>query len=136
LHIDSTGSDYIDHACPDLLMNWAKQHEATGGSLVIDWESLHANFRRELESSYNGLKTQHPGDSVDVALKGSREKRQIAEAAASMHRATRSGRGEIEQNLRRLRRRGLLHLPPRPLALFDSTAPRQAFCASSLPSVT
>jgi hypothetical protein len=28
-------------------MNWAKQHEASGGRLVIDWESLHANFRGE-----------------------------------------------------------------------------------------
>ena len=37
--------DYIDHACLDLLINWQKQHEATGGSLVIDWESLHARFR-------------------------------------------------------------------------------------------
>lgn len=31
--------------CLDLLMNWAKQHESTGGKLVIDWESLHARFR-------------------------------------------------------------------------------------------
>ena len=25
-------------------MKWEKQHEATGGSLVIDWESLTAKF--------------------------------------------------------------------------------------------
>jgi hypothetical protein len=36
---------YIDHACLELLMSWEKQHEATGGSLVMDWESLHAKFR-------------------------------------------------------------------------------------------
>ena len=47
LHVDFEQLDYIDHACLDLLMNWAKQHEATGGRLVIDWNSLHANFRRE-----------------------------------------------------------------------------------------
>lgn len=46
LHVDFERLAYIDHACLDLLMNWAKQHEATGGTLVIDWESLHANFRR------------------------------------------------------------------------------------------
>ena len=44
LHVDFEHLDYIDHACLDLLMNWAKQHEATGGTLVIDWDSLHANF--------------------------------------------------------------------------------------------
>ena len=44
LHIDFSELDYIDHACLDLLMNWAKQHESTGGKLVIDWQSLHARF--------------------------------------------------------------------------------------------
>jgi MFS superfamily sulfate permease-like transporter len=44
LHVDFEHLDYIDHACLDLLMNWAKQHEGTGGSLVIDWESLHSTF--------------------------------------------------------------------------------------------
>lgn len=47
LHVDLQRLEYIDHACLDLLMNWAKQHEATGGSLVIDWNSLHAPFRGE-----------------------------------------------------------------------------------------
>ncbi|MCA9100643.1 MAG: SulP family inorganic anion transporter [Planctomycetales bacterium] len=44
LHVDFERLNYIDHACLDLLMNWAKGHEASGGSLVIDWDSLHANF--------------------------------------------------------------------------------------------
>ena len=44
LHVDFEHLNYIDHACLDLLMNWAKQHESIGGTLVIDWESLHANF--------------------------------------------------------------------------------------------
>ncbi|MBT6496744.1 MAG: STAS domain-containing protein, partial [Planctomycetaceae bacterium] len=44
LHVDFDRLTYIDHACLDLLMNWAKQHEVTGGTLVIDWDSLHANF--------------------------------------------------------------------------------------------
>ncbi len=47
LHVDFEHLDYIDHACLDLLMNWAKQHEASGGSLVIDWNSLHANFHQD-----------------------------------------------------------------------------------------
>ena len=44
LHVDFEHLDYIDHACLDLLMNWAKQHEGTGGTLVIDWESLHTTL--------------------------------------------------------------------------------------------
>lgn len=47
LHVDFEHLDYIDHSCLDLLINWDKQHEATGGTLVIDWDTLHANFRRE-----------------------------------------------------------------------------------------
>jgi len=53
LHVDFQYLDYIDHACLDLLMNWAKQHESSGGKLVIDWESLHARFRAE-NSNGNG----------------------------------------------------------------------------------
>ena len=45
LHVDFENLDFIDHACLELLMNWAKQHENTGGRLTIDWESLHARFR-------------------------------------------------------------------------------------------
>jgi MFS superfamily sulfate permease-like transporter len=44
LHVDFEHLNFIDHACLDLLMNWAKQHEDTGGTLVIDWESLHSTF--------------------------------------------------------------------------------------------
>jgi hypothetical protein len=44
LHVHFEGLDYIDHACLELLMAWEKQHEAMGGSLVIDWESLTARF--------------------------------------------------------------------------------------------
>jgi MFS superfamily sulfate permease-like transporter len=45
LHVDLEHLHYIDHACLELLTNWAKQHEAAGGTLVIDWDSLHAQFR-------------------------------------------------------------------------------------------
>ena len=47
LHVDFERLMYIDHACLDLLMNWAKKHEGAGGALVIDWESLHATFHSE-----------------------------------------------------------------------------------------
>jgi MFS superfamily sulfate permease-like transporter len=45
LQVDFRHLDYIDHACLDLLMNWAKQHESTNGALEIDWESLHARVK-------------------------------------------------------------------------------------------
>ncbi len=47
LHVDFTELDYIDHACLELLMSWGAGHQATGGSLVLDWESLHGRFRRD-----------------------------------------------------------------------------------------
>jgi ABC-type transporter Mla MlaB component len=42
VHVDLEHLSYIDHACLDLLKNWTRQHEANGGSVVLDWESLHA----------------------------------------------------------------------------------------------
>ncbi|MCC9608696.1 SulP family inorganic anion transporter [Blastopirellula sp. JC732] len=57
LHINLERLSYIDHACLDLLMTWEKQHEATGGSLAIDWDGLAARFyerygdKRRTESS-------------------------------------------------------------------------------------
>jgi MFS superfamily sulfate permease-like transporter len=45
LHVDLEHLHYVDHACLELLTNWAKQHEAAGGALVVDWDSLHAQFR-------------------------------------------------------------------------------------------
>jgi MFS superfamily sulfate permease-like transporter len=40
LHVHFEELDYIDHACLDLITNWEKQHEASGGMLVIEWEEL------------------------------------------------------------------------------------------------
>jgi MFS superfamily sulfate permease-like transporter len=47
LHISLDHLDYVDHACLELLMEWEQQHEATGGSLIIDWGELHAAFRHK-----------------------------------------------------------------------------------------
>lgn len=46
LHIHFEDLAHIDHACLDLLMKWEKQHKATGGSLVIDWNELTAKFQQ------------------------------------------------------------------------------------------
>jgi len=37
-------------------MNWAKQHEGTGGKLVLDWERLHGRF------------AANPGEQAKVTL--------------------------------------------------------------------
>ena len=47
LHVEFENLDYIDHACLELLVNWAPQHAKFGGELVIDWEQLHARFGTE-----------------------------------------------------------------------------------------
>lgn len=44
LHVFFKKLDYIDHACLDLLTNWEKQHQSTGGSMTIEWEELEAKF--------------------------------------------------------------------------------------------
>ena len=51
LHVDFQHLNYIDHACLDLLLSWGKQHEATAGRMVIDWDSLHANYRQDAEEN-------------------------------------------------------------------------------------
>jgi MFS superfamily sulfate permease-like transporter len=40
LYIDLERLKSIDHACLDLIANWARQHEKTGGKLSLDWERL------------------------------------------------------------------------------------------------
>jgi len=49
LHVDFEKLHHIDHACLDLLITWARQHEKTGGSLIIDWETLHTSLNRPRE---------------------------------------------------------------------------------------
>ena len=54
MHIHLEALDYIDHACLDLLMTWDKQHQATGGNVVIDWSTLGAVFRDRRKRSRSG----------------------------------------------------------------------------------
>jgi MFS superfamily sulfate permease-like transporter len=42
VHVDLKQLTYLDHACLELLMSWTKQHTATGGEVVIDWNHLHS----------------------------------------------------------------------------------------------
>ena len=74
LHVDFQHLSHIDHACLDLLMNWAKQHEGTGGKLVIDWSSLHGRFSEDPRESLNRARkngderSQQDSDKTDQQL--------------------------------------------------------------------
>lgn len=46
LHVHLDGLRFVDHAVLHLLLTFQKQYEATGGRLVLDWDRLHAHFRR------------------------------------------------------------------------------------------
>ncbi|CAN5488700.1 SulP family inorganic anion transporter [soil metagenome] len=45
LHVHLEDVEYIDHACLDTMMDWDKQHRATGGTLVMDWGTLGTVFK-------------------------------------------------------------------------------------------
>jgi MFS superfamily sulfate permease-like transporter len=49
LHIHVEHLDYIDHACLDMLAAWEKQHNATGGTLFIEWRELTDRYQRRAE---------------------------------------------------------------------------------------
>lgn len=67
LHVQFDQLDYIDHACFDLLVNWQRQHETTGGHLIIDWESLHARFHGNGNSGRPGQRggPAHPRPATE-----------------------------------------------------------------------
>jgi MFS superfamily sulfate permease-like transporter len=54
LHIHMDALDHIDHACLDALMSWDKQHQETGGVLVIDWDGLAAMFKDRRKKDREG----------------------------------------------------------------------------------
>jgi MFS superfamily sulfate permease-like transporter len=67
LHADLEHLDYIDHACLDLLMNWAKQHESSGGRLVIDWGQLHGRFRGDKRTATKVSDSEQEGSPQSSA---------------------------------------------------------------------
>jgi MFS superfamily sulfate permease-like transporter len=82
LHVHFEGLTYIDHACLDLLINWEKQHQATGGSLVVDWDSLTAKFHSfGLSNNGNNGKgngvVHVPGAPSGEALAGAGQSRSV-----------------------------------------------------------
>ena len=54
VHVHFEHLNYIDHACLNLLSNWERQHEATAGSLVIEWEELSQKYHSRRSSAQAG----------------------------------------------------------------------------------
>jgi MFS superfamily sulfate permease-like transporter len=46
LHIHFEKLYYLDHSCLDLIKDWAKAHEDSGGKVVVDWERLVERYQR------------------------------------------------------------------------------------------
>lgn len=66
LHVHFDELTYIDHACLDLLMNWEKQHAATGGSLIIDWQSLTARFQEPITNGRRPGSSEHDDRTLET----------------------------------------------------------------------
>ncbi len=67
LHVHLDRLQFVDHAVLHLLLTFQKQYEATGGTLFIDWEGLHARFngsRAPEESSEGRAETREPAGAV------------------------------------------------------------------------
>ena len=44
LHVDMDGLNHIDHACLNLISDFAKRHEQFGGTLHLDWNDIDMRF--------------------------------------------------------------------------------------------
>jgi MFS superfamily sulfate permease-like transporter len=51
--VDLDGLTHLDHACAELLRNWARQYQATGGDVLMDWDALQP-ARRPHDKRRNG----------------------------------------------------------------------------------
>ena len=71
LHVCLEHVDYIDHACFELLMNWADSHVEEGGSLVMDWDRLHGAFMSEANSASVGEAVKRKVNPVNDSIAAS-----------------------------------------------------------------
>lgn len=57
VHVHFENLDYIDHACLDLLSTWEKQHEASNGKLVLEWDELSWKFHQRRSGAQKTMPT-------------------------------------------------------------------------------
>ncbi|GMU25090.1 MAG: hypothetical protein AMXMBFR13_51610 [Phycisphaerae bacterium] len=84
LHVRFEHLTYIDHACLDLLMNWEKQHEASGGRLLIDWDTLSACFHQQTPGESHDGRASPNGQIRRVTRKSGPPDRQPVEEAVAV----------------------------------------------------
>ncbi|MGQ3178067.1 MAG: SulP family inorganic anion transporter, partial [Blastomonas fulva] len=58
VHVHVEHLDHIDHACLDMLGAWEKQHNATGGTMIMEWKDL----RDRYASPYQKMQDQFDGN--------------------------------------------------------------------------
>jgi MFS superfamily sulfate permease-like transporter len=61
VHIEHLG--HIDHACLEMIEGWARQHEATGGTLTLEWRELEKRYvsTRDAPPRTNPTRVVAPG---------------------------------------------------------------------------
>ena len=74
MHVHIGELDYIDHACLDLLTNWDRQHEATGGSRSrIEWDELSQKYHQRRVVQHEGRPpSRAPGQGLAVQRRWTR----------------------------------------------------------------
>ena len=48
VHLHVGGLAYIDHACMDLLNDWQPKYEDDGGTVIVEWDAVHARRHNTL----------------------------------------------------------------------------------------
>lgn len=59
--IDVKGMGYVDHSCLTLLANWKRQHEATGGRVILDLDTLRSRFHTSQPRPRRNVTQLRPG---------------------------------------------------------------------------
>lgn len=57
VHIFEEHLVFIDHACLDLVLSWAKQYQSSGGEVLLDVDGLHTKYRKPGPSASSAAKT-------------------------------------------------------------------------------
>lgn len=55
LHVNIQNLSNIDPACLELFENWGKEHEATGGALVMEWKDLMSKYDKRGQNNKKDL---------------------------------------------------------------------------------
>ena len=67
LHVNIEELTHIDPACLELFENWAEEHRATGGSVVLEWNKLMGKYGNKQRSKLTVAKSVNPGKELSVA---------------------------------------------------------------------